>query len=197
LLVQLGFNIGSEGNVSIRIGKQILITPSGINYKNLRANDISVIDLEGKLKNNIKPSSELEMHLMIYKRRQEINAIVHSHSNWASILSCLREKISSFHYMVAEFGGSDIRCSKYATFGSKELAKNVFNASIKRKGCIIANHGQICFGENLDEALHLSMALEKLAKQFYFCCITDKTKNLTTTEMEKVIKLFDTYKIKH
>ena len=194
LLVELGFNIGSEGNISIRTENQILITPSGINSKNLSENNIALIDLEGKLKNNIRPSSETEMHLMIYKKRQKINAIVHTHSNWASILSCLRQKISSFHYMVAEFGGNDIKCSKYATFGSKKLAKNVFEASINRKGCIIANHGQICFGEDVDEALHLSIALEKLAKQFYFCLITNKTKNLTKKEMSLALKLFETYK---
>ena len=98
--------------------------------------------------------------------------------------------------MVAEFGGRDIRCSKYATFGSKKIAKNVFDASIKRKGCIIANHGQICFGFDLDEAFHLSLALEKLSKQFYFCLLTDKNKLLTKIEMNKVIKLFDTYKVR-
>ena len=196
LLVELGFNNGSEGNVSIRTGKQILITPSGIDSKNLRTNDISVINLEGELENNIKPSSEAEMHTMIYKKRSEVNAIVHCHSNWASVISCLRQKIPSFHYMVAEFGGRDIRCSKYATFGSKKIAKNVFDASIKRKGCIIANHGQICFGLDLDEAFHLSLALEKLSKQFYFCLLTDKNKLLTKIEMNKVIKLFDTYKVR-
>ena len=133
---------------------------------------------------------------MIYKKRSEVNAIVHCHSNWASVISCLRQKIPSFHYMVAEFGGRDIRCSKYATFGSKKIAKNVFDASIKRKGCIIANHGQICFGFDLDEAFHLSLALEKLSKQFYFCLLTDKNKLLTKIEMNKVIKLFDTYKVR-
>ncbi|MBS91541.1 MAG: class II aldolase [Rickettsiales bacterium] len=194
LLLQLGFNIGSEGNISVRRGKHIFITPSGINSKDLKTNDISIIDLKGVLKNQIKPSSETAMHLMIYQKRKEINAIIHCHSNWASILSCLRQKITSFHYMVAEFGGSDIRCSKYATFGSKKLAKNVFDASISRKGCIIANHGQICFGKDVDEALHLSIALEKLSKQFYFCFISNKIKNLTKLQMNEALKLFETYK---
>ncbi len=196
-LSSLGFGIGSEGNISVKEGEDIYITPSGIDIKYLTTDKISVIDIEGKIKNRVKPSSEVDMHLSVYKKREEFKAIVHCHSDWATILSCMRKKISTFHYMIAEFGGDDIKCSKYATFGSKELAKYVLNATKNRKGCLIANHGQICFGENLQQAIHLSQALEKLSKQFYFCLISKSYKKLSKREIRDVLKIFPSYKSKH
>ena len=194
ILTSAGFNIGSEGNLSIKVKDKIIITPSGINYEDLNINKISEVDLEGYQINNNKPSSEIKMHIQIYKRRKEINSIVHCHSVWASIISCLRETITSFHYMVAEFGGDDIKCSKYATFGSLELAKYIVQASTKRKGCLIANHGQVCFGKNIKEALNLSFALEKLSKEFYFCLISGKLKKISKSKMKEAISLFGKYK---
>ena len=147
-------------------------------------------------KNRIKPSSEIDLHLLLYKERNELSSIVHCHSNWASILSCLRVNILSFHYMVAEFGGDDIKCSKYATFGTKKLAKFVVNSAKNRNGCLIANHGQICFGKNIKEAMHFSQALEKLSKQYYFCILSKKLKKLNKKEMNEVLKIFPSYKSK-
>ena len=133
---------------------------------------------------------------MLYKNRAEISSIVHCHSDWASTLSCLRKKYSQFHYMVAEFGGKDIKCAKYATFGTKKLAKNVIKAIKNRKGCLLANHGQICVGKNLEEASHLSIALEKISKQYFFCLLSKKFKMLTNNEMSEVLESFSDYKTK-
>ena len=116
LLLQKGMNLGSEGNISVKFKEKVFITPSGVDIKNLKIENISIVDFEGNLNNRVKPSSELDLHLLIYKKRKEINSIVHCHSDWASILSCMRQKIKKFHYMIAEFGGDDIKCSKYATF---------------------------------------------------------------------------------
>ena len=99
--------------------------------------------------------------------------------------------------MIAEFGGKDIKCSKYATFGSEKLSKYVNKVLHNRKGCLIANHGQITMASNLEEALDLSVALEKLSEQYYFLRITEKTKLLSEQEMRKVVKLFKDYKVKH
>ena len=196
-LNKLGLNIGSEGNVSSRLGKNIFITPSGISAQKLDEYKVAEVDLNGKLINKNKPSSEVQMHLSIYNDRPEVKCIVHSHSEWASILSCQREKVPAFHYMVAEFGGIDIKCSKYATFGSMELANNVTVAMKNRVGCLISNHGQLTVGDSLEVALNLALALEKISKQYFFCKLVTKSKILSKSEMTRVLKLFRNYKIKH
>ncbi len=193
--LKMGFNIGSEGNISFRDGSNVFITRSGIEISKMSADDICEVDISGKIKNDMKPSTEIDMHLMLYRKRTDVSAIVHCHSMWASVLSCLRKKIPSFHYMVAEFGGIDIRCSKYATFGTKKLAELVFDATKNRKGCLIANHGQICLGRNVDDAMHLSSALEKLSKQYYFCLASKHIKLLSRDQMKDVVNSFASYKI--
>lgn len=196
-LEQIGMNIGSEGNISFREGERIFITPSGINNLKLEEKEIAEVDLDGKVKNKKIPSSEVFMHVYIYQKRPEIKSIVHCHSTWASILSCLRINISAFHYMVAEFGGIDIRCCKYATFGTKKLALNVLAAIKDRNGCLISNHGQITISKNIEDAINLAIALEKLSKQYYFCLLSNKSKILEKREMLDVLKLFENYKVKH
>ena len=195
--LDLGLNCGSEGNVSVRRKDTIFITPSGIETKILNETLISEVDINGNVKNNKKPSSEILMHLGIYRNRPEISAIVHCHSIWASILSCSRKKIPSFHYMVAEFGGNDIKCAEYATFGTRKLAKNVLKVLKERNGCLISNHGQLTIANNLNIALELAVSLEKLSKQYYFCSFLKNTKILSSKEMRKVMELFKDYKIKH
>ena len=195
--LDLGLNCGSEGNVSVRRKDTIFITPSGIKTATLNESSISEVDINGNIKNNKKPSSEILMHLYIYRNRPEISAIVHCHSIWASILSCGRKKIPSFHYMVAEFGGNDIKCAEYATFGTKKLAKNVLKVLKERNGCLISNHGQLTIANNLNNALDLAVSLEKLSKQYFFSSFLKDTKTLSIKEMHKVLELFKDYKIKH
>lgn len=196
-LTNLGFNIGSEGNISYRHGQKIYITPSGTNNLDLIASKIAEVDIEGRVKNGIKPSSEIFIHSYLYKKFPKIHSVVHSHSNWATILSCFRVKIPSFHYMVAEFGGNDVKCAKYATFGTKELAKNIIQVMRNRNACLISNHGQLTMGENIESAVHLCVALEKLSKQYYFCSLRQGFKVLGDKEMKKIVKLFCDYKSKH
>ena len=196
-LLQLQFNIGSEGNISYRQKNEIYITPSGIKTSNLKPKDISKVDLSGKVLNKNKPSSEILLHSYIYRNHKDIRAIVHSHSKWASILSCMRISIPSFHYMVSEFGGNNVKCSKYATFGSEKLSRYVNNVLHNRKGCLIANHGQVTIANNLEEAVDLSIAMEKLSEQYYYLWISKQTKLLSDREMRKIVKLFEDYKAKH
>ena len=167
--LDLGLNCGSEGNVSVRTKDTIFITPSGIETASLNESLISEVDINGNVKNKKKPSSEILMHLNIYRNRPEISSIVHCHSIWASILSCSRKKIPAFHYMVAEFGGNDIKCAKYATFGTSKLANNVLKVIKDRNGCLISNHGQLTIANNLNNALNLAVSLEKISKQYFFC----------------------------
>ena len=195
--LDLGLNFGSEGNVSVRRKDTVFITPSGIETNSLNESLISEVDINGHVKNNKKPSSEILMHLYIYRNRPEISSIVHCHSTWASILSCSRKKIPSFHYMVAEFGGNDIKCAEYATFGTRKLANNVLKVLKDRNGCLISNHGQLTIANNLKDALNLAVSLEKLSKQYYFCSFLKGNKILSGKEMHKVLELFKDYKVKH
>ena len=195
--LNLGLNCGSEGNVSVRRKDTVFITPSGIETDSLNESVISEVDINGHVKNNKKPSSEILMHLYIYRNRPEISSIVHCHSTWASILSCSRKKIPSFHYMVAEFGGNDIKCAEYATFGTRKLANNVLKVLKDRNGCLISNHGQLTIANNLKDALNLAVSLEKLSKQYYFCSFLKGNKILSGKEMHKVLELFKDYKVKH
>ncbi len=196
-LEEKNLNIGSEGNVSIRSEKGFYISPSAIHPDKLKISDIPYISFEGKQTGGKKPSSEWMMHLLIYKERSDIEAITHSHSMWSTSLSCLRKKIPSFHYMVAEFGGNDIKCSKYATFGTNLLAKNVLLALNERKGCLMANHGQLTTGKSIEESISLCESLEKLSKQYFLCKLTGQLKLLNKKEMKEVIDLFSNYKPKY
>ena len=195
--LDLGLNFGSEGNVSVRRKDTVFITPSGIETNSLNESLISEVDINGHVKNNKKPSSEILMHLYIYRNRPEISSIVHCHSIWASILSCSRKKIPSFHYMVAEFGGNDIKCAEYATFGTRKLANNVLKVLKDRNGCLISNHGQLTIANNLKDAVDLAFSLEKLSKQYYFFSFLKSNKILSGKEMNKVLELFKDYKVKH
>ena len=195
--LDLGLNFGSEGNVSVRRKDTVFITPSGIETNSLNESLISEVHINGHVKNNKKPSSEILMHLYIYRNRPEISSIVHCHSIWASILSCSRKKIPSFHYMVAEFGGNDIKCAEYATFGTRKLANNVLKVLKDRNGCLISNHGQLTIANNLKDAVDLAFSLEKLSKQYYFCSFLKSNKILSGKEMNKVLELFKDYKVKH
>tara|TARA_B100000989_G_scaffold73831_1_gene52031 strand:+ start:852 stop:1490 length:639 start_codon:yes stop_codon:yes gene_type:complete len=190
-------NLNSEGNVSFKLGDQIYITPSGINGLSIKESDICQLSLKGDIKGKKKPSSELSLHLKIYENFSDINSIVHTHSMWASIISCMQLDIPSFHYMVAEFGGDNIRCAEYATFGTVELGAKVVKALNERNGCLLSNHGQVTIGKNLDEAFSLSKALEKISKQYYFCFLSKTCNILDKKEMKKILNLFSDYKSKY
>ena len=196
-LVKTKMNLGYEGNISIRCKNGFLIPKSGLNPCDMKIDDIVFIDSNGYFSKSLKPSTEWQMHHYIYKERTEVSAVVHCHSMWASILSCLRINIPAFHYMVSEMGGIDIKCSKYATFGTSKLAKNIVLAIKERNGCLISNHGQVTIGYNIEQATHLAFALEKLAKQFYFCLLSNKNKLLSKKEITESLKLFGDYKSIH
>ena len=157
-----------SGNISLRHKNGFLITPSGKKYSSLKVKDIVFVNLKGEFNKKQKPSSEWRFHQDIYISKTKAKAIVHSHSTNATALSTHNKKIPSFHYMVALAGGSDIKCAKYATYGTRELSKNILKALKNRFACLIANHGQIAFGSSLADAFesvsytHLTLPTKRI-----------------------------------
>ena len=164
-----GLNQGTSGNISVRLGDTMLITPSAVPYDEMTAAMIAAMPLEGEYgtwDGPKKPSSEWRFHLDLMRARPEVGAIVHTHSTYATTLAIARKPSPAVHYMIAAFGGSDIRVADYATFGTPELSENVLKAMEGRKGCLMANHGMLTAGEDLGRAMWLAVELETLARQF-------------------------------
>jgi L-fuculose-phosphate aldolase len=162
-----GFAPSKSGNVSARVEGGFWITPSGLPYAGMTPSDLVRLDLSGAtLDGGRKPSSEWRFHAAVYAARPEINAIVHTHSPQATALSCAREGIPAFHYMIALCGGADVRCADYATFGTAELADNAVKAMAGRKAVLLANHGVIAGGTTLAGAWQIAFEVENLAGQY-------------------------------
>ena len=184
-----------SGNISVRYKEGFLITPSGAKYSLLKNKDIVFVSLKGKFdKKKGIPSSEWRFHQDIYKERIEAKAIVHAHSNCATAISTHGKRIPAFHYMVAMAGGNDIKCAKYATYGTRELSKNILKALKNRSACLIGNHGQIAFSEKLSKAFELAEEVENLSNQYINALKIGKPKILSSKEMNKVLSKAKNYK---
>ena len=184
-----------SGNISVRWKEGFLITPSGKKYSSLKIKDIIYVSLEGKFdKKKGVPSSEWQFHQDIYKNKFEAKAIVHAHSTNATAVSTHKRRIPPFHYMVAMAGGHDIKCAKYATYGTRELSKNILKALKDRKACLIGNHGQIAFEENLPKAFELAEEVENISLQYITSLKLGKPKILSLKEMKKVLSKAKNYK---
>ncbi len=163
-----GFMPSKSGNLSVRTGDGFVITPSGLPYAQTAPEDLVEVALDGAVRSNAprRPSSEWRLHAAVYAARAEAKAVVHTHSPFATALSCARQGIPPFHYMIALAGGSDIRCAAYATFGTVGLAEAAIAALAGRKAALLANHGVIAFGGSLAGAVTLAMEVENLARQY-------------------------------
>ena len=188
-----GLNRGTAGNVSVRAGDGFHITPTGMPYASLTADDIPLMALDGTHRGQRKPSSEWRFHRDLYASRPEVGAVLHAHSPFAVSLACLRRDIPPFHYMIARFGGDTIRCADYAIFGSPELSTAAMNAMQDRKGCLLANHGLLVAGRDLAEALALAIELEELCEQYWRACQLGQPVLLTPDEMRAVREKFAGY----
>jgi L-fuculose-phosphate aldolase len=133
------------------------------------------------------------MHLDIFRNRPEAGAIVHVHSPYATAIACLRKEVPAFHYMIGIAGGSSLRVSDYAEFGTAELSVTMLKAMEGRSACLLANHGQICFGDDLDSALWRAGEVEALCHQYWAASLMGKPVVLSETEMTSVLKRFKTY----
>ena len=193
-----------SGNISIRgvnEGKDgFFITPSGIRYNDLKIDSIVFLELDEsnnqkKISNKtINPSSEWRFHQDIYIEKKEALAIVHAHSPNATAVSAHRKNIPAFHYMIALAGGEDIKCSEYATFGTKELSQNIIKALDNRKACLMSNHGQVAFGKNLSEAFELAQEVENICHQYVNTIKLGNPKILSYKEMIKILEKTKNYK---
>jgi L-fuculose-phosphate aldolase len=191
-----GFCPSKSGNVSVRQGERVLITPSGLPYAAMQPDDIVEIDLEGRRTggSDRKASSEWPFHAAIYKARPDATAIVHTHSPYATALSCARRDIPAFHYMIALGGGADIRCANYATFGTQALADNAVAALEGRRAVLLANHGVITIGQTLAGAQTLAGEVENLARQYLALLAAGLDPAiLDAPEMERVTAQFKGY----
>ncbi|WP_420563858.1 class II aldolase/adducin family protein [Thalassobaculum sp.] len=192
----LGINQGTSGNASVRVSDNpedgFFITPSSIPYEEIAPEDIVTMKLDGTHSSNRRPSSEWRFHLDIMRERPDCGAIVHTHGMFATTLACLRMEIPAFHYMIAQAGGSTIRCSDYATFGTQELSDTALEALKDRKACLLANHGMIAIGPNLKKALALAVEVETLAGMYWRTLQVGKPVILPDDEIARVGEKFGT-----
>ena len=193
-----------SGNVSIKVAQNniegFFITPSGIKYESLKETDIVFLELNKEydflkiFNSGLNPSSEWRFHQDIYLKKKEAKAIVHAHSPHATAVSAHGKTIPAFHYMIALAGGDDIKCAEYGTFGTKELSQNIIKALEKRKACLMANHGQITFGQNLKQAFELAEEVENICHQYINTIKLGEPKILSFAEMQKILEKIKNYK---
>ena len=188
-----GLNKGTSGNISVRCADGFYITPTGMAYEALQPADIPLMANDGTWQGTRKPSSEWRFHRDLYAARPEVGAVLHAHSPFAVSLACLRRDIPPFHYMIARFGGDTIRCADYAIFGSQALSTAAMLALQERKGCLLANHGLLVAGRDLNEALALAIELEELCEQYWRACQLGQPVLLSAAEMQAVLEKFAGY----
>jgi L-fuculose-phosphate aldolase len=193
-LTRRGLTHGTSGNVSVRYdARRFFVTPSGMDYEVLQADDVPLMDVDGHWFGRRRPSSEWRFHRDILNSRPEVGAIVHTHSPQATALACTGRGIPAFHYMVAIAGGCDIRCAPYYAFGTQELSDAALAALKDRKACLLANHGVIATGADLPSAISLADEVESLALQYCAALSLGEVCILDDAEMCRVVEKFRTY----
>ncbi|WP_012071835.1 class II aldolase/adducin family protein [Marinomonas sp.] len=189
----LHINQGTSGNISVRFGEGILITPTSMPYKTMTPEDIVWMGFDGQIVGNRAPSSEWNFHMEIMRRKPEVNAVVHAHPTACTTLSIMEKEIPPIHYMVAVCGGHNIRCAPYATFGVSQLSENALQALEGRSACLLAHHGMIATAASLDKALWLAVEVETLAKQYLGCLSMGEPPLLSEEEIQNVINRMSGY----
>jgi L-fuculose-phosphate aldolase len=165
---ELGLAPGTSGNVSVRTPQGFFVTPTGIPYGQLQPDDMVEIKLDGTMRPGQRaPSSEWQLHRDLLATRQDVQAIVHTHSAYCTTIACLRRPIPAIHYMIALSGTAEIPCADYATYGSAELAANVARALERGRATLMANHGMVAIGDTLADALRLATEIETLAGHYW------------------------------
>ncbi|MCK9985313.1 MAG: L-fuculose-phosphate aldolase [Azoarcus sp.] len=188
-----GLNTGTAGNVSVRIDGGMLITPSGMPPGACTPDDMVIVAGDGTASGSLAPSSEWRFHHDLYAQRPEAGAILHAHAPFATSLACQRIEIPPFHYMIARFGGNTVRCARYATFGTQALSDNILAAMEGRSACLMANHGMLVFGRDLDNALDLAIEFETLCEQYWRTRQIGEPVLLSDDEMAEVVESFRWY----
>lgn len=194
-LISTGLTRGTGGNISILNREQGLmaISPSGIDYFETEPEDVVVMDLEGKpVEGNRKPSSEYELHRIFYVKRQDINAVVHTHSVYATVLATLRQPLPASSYLVA-YSGLDVRCADYASFGSIELAELTYAAMVDRYAVIMANHGLLTGSKDILNAFNIAEQIEYCAEIYVKARAIGAPVILDQEEMKRMIAKFNSF----
>jgi len=192
-LLESGYVLGSGGNISLmdRAEGLIAITPSGLPYERMNPDDIVVLDLDSNTREgHLKPSSEYQLHLSLLTQRQDINAVVHTHSPFATAVACLGWDLPSFHYLVA-VSGISIPCAPYAIYGSQQLADNVCNVISNGKAVLMANHGLVTVADTLEEAFGIADIVEYLSRIYLQTRAVGQPQLLSEQEMTQVMDKFN------
>lgn len=193
-----GLNKGTSGNASVRLaaesdGTGFLITPSSQPIDSLAPADLVVIREDGRFEGDLEPSSEWRLHHDIYAAFPDAGAVLHAHSPFATSLACQRLEIPPFHYLIALFGGSTIRCAGYATFGTQALSDAAVAALEDRRACLLANHGMVVHGRDLPHALSLAVQFETLCEHYWRTCQLAAPVLLSDSEMAAATEQFARY----
>lgn len=195
LMLKSGLTKGTGGNISIYNSSEnlVAISPSSVPYNTLKKEDIIIITLEGEVvEGKYKPSIEWPMHTEVYKNRADLVAVVHTHSVFAKTLACLREDLPAVSYLVA-LAGEDVKCAEYASFGTKQLGTNAIKAMQGRKAVLLANHGLLASGENIEEAFNIAEEIELCAEVFIRARGVGQPVLLDKEEMAVMQKRLKTY----
>jgi L-fuculose-phosphate aldolase len=182
----LGINQGTSGNISVRHGAGLLITPTSVPYDAMTPDQIVFMAMDGSHAPEQRPSSEWRFHLDILRARDDVNAVVHAHPTYCTILAIMGLEIPPVHYMIAAAGGDSIRCAPYATFGTAELSEHALRALVGRHACLLDHHGMIATGKTLDKAMWLAVEVETLARQYHGCLQIGNPPLLSSDEIERV-----------
>ncbi|MBU5592965.1 L-fuculose-phosphate aldolase [Clostridium sp. MSJ-4] len=194
-MVNCNLTKGTGGNLSVynREKGMVAITPSGIDFFEIKPEDIVILDIDGNiLEGNKKPSSELDMHMIFYRNREDINSVIHAHTTYTTVLACLRWDLPATHYMIA-VAGKDVRCADYATFGSKELAENAYEGMKDRKAVILANHGILAGSTDLANAFNIVEEIEYCSEIYYRAKSIGNPTILDNNEMKLMDEKFKSY----
>lgn len=167
---RLGLNELSSGNLSARFGENMLISQNGATAESISVDTIVECTLDGEWEGARKPSSEWRMHAAIYKRHEAAQAVVHTHSDYCVALASSLKPLPGFHYLVGVFGGNDVPCVPYSTFGTQPLADDAAAALTDRTACLLGNHGMIARGINLKRAANMAYRLELMCRQYVLAC---------------------------
>ncbi len=189
----VGLNQGTAGNASVRFGDGMLITPTGIPYRETEPEHIVFMRWDGTIDGEVDPSSEWRFHLDIYNAKPEIGAIVHAHPVYSTTIAIMEREIPALHYMVGAAGGTTIPCARYATYGTQELSENALEALEDRAACLLAHHGSIATGPDLAKALWLAVEVETLAREYYYTLTLGGPPILGNDEMARVLEKFKSY----
>jgi L-fuculose-phosphate aldolase len=194
----LGINQGAAGNISVRDGGSMLVTPSGISYAEMTPQMIAHMRLDGQgaSEGPFAPSSEWRMHLDILRARADVEAVVHTHSTYATTLATLRRDIPAVHYMIGVFRAARIRCTGYAPFGTQALSDLVVEGLGRAHGVLLGNHGMVVTGESLERAMWRAVELEALARLYYLSSLAGEPVLLSDEEIESEIARFENYGLK-